>query len=406
MICRCKNAFFLFLFIIFLIIACTYNAPEEDTPDTTVPYIPQDIPTTQSFLPYPVETGLFHTTLQVQESPYWSQIQDLLESYLPDDFTGKVNISECDTWLRLEPEYRTKYFSVTLYLNDPATQSNDLDFRYLRVNKHCCEQRGLFDFNIWVAKEDGKDILKTDFPQQLFSYLLVDCAYSYGVSKRDYINGDVIIYLAGFSPSYSDSTVPYYELWEEPLVLQGSPYESKSRAVFQEAYNKMHDWQSQITGDLTQNIRFCYDFFPEEEVVYLTPEIPVSDMNILEAANWEAASNIQGYHNWVDSFGPYFPVHRISFTEPYGPKQDTLFSTYLAELETYHSDGDINMTKMLDRYSYVIVIVGPGDTLWSLAEKYYGDGRYWQKIWQDNQDIIGNDINLIVPDMQLWLYPL
>ena len=61
---------------------------------------------------------------------------------------------------------------------------------------------------------------------------------------------------------------------------------------------------------------------------------------------------------------------------------------------------------MLDRYSYVIVIVAPGDTLWSLAEKYYGDGRYWQKIWQDNLDIIGDDINLIIPDIQLRLNPL
>lgn len=35
-------------------------------------------------------------------------------------------------------------------------------------------------------------------------------------------------------------------------------------------------------------------------------------------------------------------------------------------------------------------IVRPGDTLWGLSKKYYGDGSYWPKIYKANQDKIKN----------------
>jgi len=33
-----------------------------------------------------------------------------------------------------------------------------------------------------------------------------------------------------------------------------------------------------------------------------------------------------------------------------------------------------------------IHVVQPGDTLYKLARKYYGDQRFWRKIWQANLD--------------------
>ena len=35
-------------------------------------------------------------------------------------------------------------------------------------------------------------------------------------------------------------------------------------------------------------------------------------------------------------------------------------------------------------------IVRPGDTLWSIAAKYYGDGRYWPQIYKANKNKIAN----------------
>ncbi len=35
-------------------------------------------------------------------------------------------------------------------------------------------------------------------------------------------------------------------------------------------------------------------------------------------------------------------------------------------------------------------IVRPGDSLWKIAQKFYGSGRYWPKIYEANRDRIGN----------------
>jgi nucleoid-associated protein YgaU len=37
------------------------------------------------------------------------------------------------------------------------------------------------------------------------------------------------------------------------------------------------------------------------------------------------------------------------------------------------------------------VHVVEGDTLWSLAEKYLGDGKRWPELWKLNQDAIINE---------------
>jgi hypothetical protein len=50
--------------------------------------------------------------------------------------------------------------------------------------------------------------------------------------------------------------------------------------------------------------------------------------------------------------------------------------------------------------TYTVV---PGDTLWGIAKRYYGDGRQWPKIYRANTDRIKNP-NLIYPG-QLFRIP-
>lgn len=48
-------------------------------------------------------------------------------------------------------------------------------------------------------------------------------------------------------------------------------------------------------------------------------------------------------------------------------------------------------------------VVGPGETLWSIAERYYRDGRAWRRLYSANRNRINNPrelpvgLKLIVP---------
>ena len=46
-------------------------------------------------------------------------------------------------------------------------------------------------------------------------------------------------------------------------------------------------------------------------------------------------------------------------------------------------------------------IVRPGDSLWKIAQRYYGDGNQWRRIHAGNQAVIGANPNLIVAGQRL-----
>lgn len=50
--------------------------------------------------------------------------------------------------------------------------------------------------------------------------------------------------------------------------------------------------------------------------------------------------------------------------------------------------------------------VQPGDSLFSIAQNAYGNGNQWQKIYDANKQVIGNDPNSIRPGQVLFIPPL
>lgn len=47
--------------------------------------------------------------------------------------------------------------------------------------------------------------------------------------------------------------------------------------------------------------------------------------------------------------------------------------------------------------------VGPRDTLWGIATKFYGNGNQWPKIYHANQGVIGGNPDLIHPGQRLTI---
>jgi nucleoid-associated protein YgaU len=47
--------------------------------------------------------------------------------------------------------------------------------------------------------------------------------------------------------------------------------------------------------------------------------------------------------------------------------------------------------------------VEQGDSLWSIAERAYGNGEQWSLIYRANERIIGSNPNLITPGQVLYI---
>lgn len=44
-----------------------------------------------------------------------------------------------------------------------------------------------------------------------------------------------------------------------------------------------------------------------------------------------------------------------------------------------------------------------GDTLWSIAQRFYGDGSQWERIYTVNQSVIGPDSNALMAGVTLTI---
>ena len=54
------------------------------------------------------------------------------------------------------------------------------------------------------------------------------------------------------------------------------------------------------------------------------------------------------------------------------------------------------------RFGYQVTItVQEGSCLWKIADRIYGDGNYWELLYQQNKEHIGEDANRILPGMDL-----
>lgn len=68
------------------------------------------------------------------------------------------------------------------------------------------------------------------------------------------------------------------------------------------------------------------------------------------------------------------------------------------------TDAANSLTTPTDVSVPVNYIIESGDTLWKIAVKFYGDGNYWQKIYEDNVDTISNP-DRIFAGQAILIYP-
>ena len=69
------------------------------------------------------------------------------------------------------------------------------------------------------------------------------------------------------------------------------------------------------------------------------------------------------------------------------------------------TDAANSLTTPTDVSAPVNYIIESGDTLWKIAVKFYGNGNYWRKIYEDNADTISNP-DRIFAGQAILIYPL
>ncbi|MGB9903039.1 MAG: LysM peptidoglycan-binding domain-containing protein [Desulfotomaculales bacterium] len=90
----------------------------------------------------------------------------------------------------------------------------------------------------------------------------------------------------------------------------------------------------------------------------------------------------------------------------YGERGGTRDVSYALTLREYRfikiqKVGETENTRPDERTPPATYDVKPGDSLWLIARRIYGDGSRWPDLYAANQSVIGPDPNLILPGQQL-----
>ena len=72
-----------------------------------------------------------------------------------------------------------------------------------------------------------------------------------------------------------------------------------------------------------------------------------------------------------------------------GDDPNKIYPYYTIKLDELRSSGKTYVT--------ITMVVQPGENLWSIAEKYYGDPLAWSILWVDNKHILGQDRDVLIP---------
>ena len=107
-----------------------------------------------------------------------------------------------------------------------------------------------------------------------------------------------------------------------------------------------------------------------------------------------------------------FGIEDFSYEERGGEPGDLYYSIQLTEWRSYAPsrvtlpEGEV---READRAgapedagsgSYTVV---PGDSLWAIARRFYGDGTQWRKLYEANRAVVGANPNLIYPGQVLTI---
>ena len=338
-----------------------------------------------------------------EDDLYWQWAQDTLKGMITDevciDFVERDEAHELysDEWYRgsrLSEPFLYVYICKMYYKVNTDPQDADMIFFHMDSPRRAGEDDGEFMFFVWVKKTEHGVELGTDFSQKLFRHILWECSV-----KSYEENGS---YLIGLFPSEQwMEYCPLYDLLGEDMVMVSDTDKEELEAVFQDACEKMRVWQEKVAGDLSQKIRFGVSFDTYAFNHYRQEKAAEDFENPYWYQHYmtycDEQMNIKGYSKWMEAYCTYYPEYRLDFHTGYDSEKKAIFQAMCADREAYLKSEQEKVQEVETAAESETYVIKEGDCLWKVAERYYGDGMYWNRIYEENKETIGEDANSIFP---------
>ncbi len=301
--------------------------------------------------------------------------------------------------------------------NPDSYPEEDLTYMALETPRRGGDYKGYFIFSVWVRKTDHGVELGTDFHQKMFEYTLYEC------SKEHYEEKACLI---GLSPSENWMWwYPLYDILGEPVVMVSVTGREKLEPLFRDACERMHERQKQVSGDLSQTVRFG--------VVFDDHSLAWKDEDQLEYKEFEKdywmrddyrvreqtyntymfeQNEVNGYRRWLEKYDEYYPAFYLDFQTGYDEEKQEIFQEMCTDRDLYvemcqekeaAKQEKSRPDETQQEEAQAVWHVKEGDSLWKIAWQQYGDGSLWQRIYEKNRSTIGEDGNTIFPGQVLEL---
>ena len=254
--------------------------------------------------------------------------------------------------------------------------------------KHTC--RYMYYKSNSVPYEDGYYIgYRYLFEDSEFAYdeegrLLRCLTYRRNVGSDPYGYSEELFFDRGYQAEYEDgrltAELQYYDYWGTNEVgaweYRIYQYDEQGDCVLEVA----------VTED---EIQVCCLEYQEE-----TGQMEEYTYQVLE--DWELSCEDGNTYELRPQYGK--PAVRKVAAD--GTVEKELFYGKAMDLGQQHYQMPEEVEATLDDHCYV---VSPGDCLWSIANRYYGQGRRYDLIWRMNRKVIRPDRDLLLPGMRLYL---
>lgn len=277
--------------------------------------------------------------------------------YSPSILSGSRSYCEENIYQRDDAKHTCRYIYY---------KSNSMPYK----DGYYVASRYMFEVSDYQFDEDGR-------LQKSLTYRRDVGSDPYGYSQELFFNR---AYVASYEGAYLMSEFQYYDYWGTNEV---GAWEYR---LYQ--YNDQGNPILEVVTTEDEITLYSYEYHEDKGQVEVSTYLVKEDWELL-------CDDGSTYY-----FRPQWESPAIKKVAADGTVEKELFYGKGMDLGQQHYLMQEEVEETVDDHRY---IVSPGDCLWNIAYKSYGNGEYYDLIYRVNRSIIGWDEDLILPGTRLYI---